>query len=154
MKPIIRNALMLGLFWATAAVWAEKPHDRDGFGDTPGPQGGPDHKKHAEQMAQELDLTAEQREKARALRETRDELVKAQREKMRPLHEELRRLLEAEKVDLAAVRRQLETISKGHVEMRMQDIQGRLEFEALLTVAQKKKLKEIHKKKDERRRKS
>lgn len=147
MKRFIQNALSLALIVACTAAGAEKPHDRDGLSEGP-------WSKHFEKIIRELDLTEEQREKAKALRETRDELAKTQREKMRPLHEELRRLLEAEKVDLAAVRRQLETIGKGHVEMRMQDIQGRLEFEALLTASQKKKLKEIHKKKDEHRRKS
>jgi Spy/CpxP family protein refolding chaperone len=148
MKRKMRNLLVLVLSLATLALWAERPHHGDGMG--PGPhKGHGDPKKHLERMTKELSLTKEQQEKAKAFHETREALMKTQREKMQPLHEELRKLLEADKVDLAAVRRQLELIGKGHVEMRMQDIQGRLEFEALLTPEQKKKLKAMHKKRME-----
>ncbi|MBN8222424.1 MAG: periplasmic heavy metal sensor [Spirochaetes bacterium] len=125
---------------------AERPH---GAEEGPGHQRRGDPKKHFAHLVKELKLSKDQQDKAKALREMRDSLIQAQREKMRPLHEELRQLLEAEKVDLVAVRQQLETIGKAQIEMRMQDIQGRLEFEALLTPEQKKKLRAMHKKKPE-----
>lgn len=149
MKRTLKNALILLLSLATLAAWAERPPEGDEFGPGPRKGRGGDPKKHLEMMTKELGLTEEQRSKAKALHETRESLQKTQHDKMRPMHEELRKLLEADKVDLAAVRRQLEAIGKQHVEMRMQDIQGRLEFEALLTPEQKKKLRAMHKKRME-----
>lgn len=145
MKSATVRFFAICLVLITAAA-AEKQHAGD---EGPGHHRHGDPKKHFAHLVKELRLTPDQQEKAKALREMRDSLIQAQREKVRPLHEELRQLLEADKVDLVAVRRQLETIGKAQIEMRMQDIQGRIEFEALLTPEQKKKLRAMHKKKPE-----
>lgn len=143
----MKRILIFGLAAALSAgaLGAQPMHERDD-----GPEGemccgGERGERHMEKMAQQLNLTADQQAKAKAMREKRAPAMKAQMEKMKPLHEELRKLLEAEKVDLAAVRNKLQAISAVHVETRMLHIQGRLEFESILTPEQKTKLREMHK---------
>lgn len=136
--------LSLTALLGAGALGAQPMHDRDD-----GPEGemccGENGERHMERMARELNLTKEQQAKAKAMREKREPAMKAQMEKMKPLHEELRKLLEAEKVDLAAVKSKLQAISAVQVEMRMLHIQGRLEFESILTAEQKAKMREMHK---------
>ena len=142
----MKHLLMLSLaLLASASVLNAQPmHEREG-----GPDGemccGQDNERHMERMTKELNLSKEQQAKAKAMHEKHQPAMKAQREKMKPLHDELRKLLEADKVDLAAVRNKLQAISAVNVEMRMLHIQGRLEFESILTPEQKAKMREMHK---------
>lgn len=141
------NKKLLGIMLAlvaftTTGVYAEKP-SRDDFG--PDMMGEGHDQKHFEKMSNELKLTKEQKEKAKALREKRQPAMKAQMEKVRPLHAQLRVLLEAEKVDMNAVRQKLTEISAIQIETRMQHIESRLEFESILTPEQKAKLRQMHK---------
>jgi len=62
---------------------------------------------------------------------------------MGPLHDQLKTLLAAETVDLAAVRAKIEEIGRIHVELRMVQIQEHLEFQTILTPAQKTKFQDM-----------
>lgn len=139
-KKLLGLALAFAAF--TTATYAEKP-SQDEYG--PDMMGENHNQKHFDKMVSELKLTKEQQEKAKALREKRQPALKAQMEKMRPLHQQLRALLEADKVDLAAVRQKLTEISAIQIDTRMQHIEGRLEFESILTPEQKAKMRKMHK---------
>lgn len=141
--------MSLALLTSASVLSAQPMQDREGPPDME-MCCGPDGERHMERMTKELNLTREQQAKAKAMHEKHQPAMKAQREKMKPLHDELRKLLEADKVDLAAVRNKLQAISAVHVEMRMLHIQGRLEFESILTPEQKTKLREMHKQRMDR----
>lgn len=145
-------ALMLSLSLVAGTLQAKPDRDGDDSGFME-PGRGHHGKKHFEKMIKELNLTKEQQEKAKALKEARKGKMKASMEKMRPLHEELRTLLEADKVDMSKVRTQLEKIAALQVDLRLSHIEGRLEFEAILTPEQKAKLKTMHKKRQDERKK-
>jgi Spy/CpxP family protein refolding chaperone len=103
--------------------------------------------KEFEKIAAELKLTQEQKEKARSLIEKREILFKEKSERMPILHEQLRTLLEAEKVDLNLVRAKLQEISNRQLDIRMIQIQGRLDFESHLTNDQREAFKNSQKRK-------
>lgn len=107
----------------------------------PGPRG----EKFFDKISQELGLSPEQLEKAKAAREKRKASSRSLADKLPPLHEELRKLLEANKVDLSAVRAKLRQIEDVQVELRILHIEDRLEFESFLTPEQKQKLAKLHK---------
>lgn len=97
--------------------------------------------KEFEKIASELKLTQDQQEKTRSLIEKREILFKEKSEKMPILHEQLKTLLEAEKVDLNLVRAKLQEISNRQLDIRMIQIQGRLDFESHLTTDQREAFK-------------
>lgn len=141
----MKQLWMLGFAALISTALNAQPMDGEGPGGPGGEMCCEPGGRHMERMNRELNLTKEQQEKAKAMREKREPAMKAQMEKMKPLHEELRKLLEADKVDLAAVKAKLQQISNIHVEMRMLHIQGRLEFESILNPEQKAKLRAMHK---------
>jgi Spy/CpxP family protein refolding chaperone len=147
-------ALYLSLCLGGTALLAQ-PGSRPGGGppdDGMGPPDGMGGPPRLERLARDLNLSAEQQTRARAVREKFKPQVQALMEKMRPLHEQLRALLEAERVDLGAVKAKLTEISAAQVEMRLLHIQERLEFQTLLTAEQKTKLRALMQEKMERHR--
>lgn len=147
-------AICLGLSLGGSALLAQ-PGMAPGGGppeDGMGPPDGMGGPPRLERLARDLNLSAEQQTRARAVREKFKPQVQALMEKMRPLHDQLRALLEAERVDLAAVKAKLTEISAAQVEMRLLHIQERLEFQSLLTAEQKTKLRALMQEKMERHR--
>ncbi|BDA77326.1 hypothetical protein LPTSP3_g02560 [Leptospira kobayashii] len=110
----------------------------------PDPEG-----KEFEKLAQDLKLTKEKKEKIKSSLDKKESLLKEKVDKMSPLHEDLRSILESEKVDLAVVKSKLQEISNTQLDIRMIQIQGRLEFESQLNPEQKDTLKSINKKRME-----
>jgi len=148
-QRFLLGLLSLFVYFATSAIQAQRQGPRDeppGMMDGPGQDGRRDFKR----MARDLNLTKDQQEKAKAQREKREPGVRNQMDKLRPLHEDLRKLLEAEHVDLAKVREKLRAIGDVMIEIRMLQIQGRLDFESLLTDEQKSTLRKLHQKDMER----
>ncbi|TGN20867.1 Spy/CpxP family protein refolding chaperone [Leptospira idonii] len=107
----------------------------------PDPEG-----KEFEKLSTELKLTKEQKDKIKTSLDKREILLKENMERMPSLHEDLRNILESEKVELSSVRSKLQEISNIQLELRMIQIQGRLEFESQLTKEQRTNLKALHKK--------
>ena len=101
--------------------------------------------KEFERLAKELLLTKEQQDKTKNLIHKREKLLKEKFDKMPNLHDDLRSLLESEKVDLNSVRAKLQEISNNQLDLRMIQIQGRVEFEGQLNSEQKNKFKNINK---------
>ncbi|WP_411823992.1 Spy/CpxP family protein refolding chaperone [Leptospira sp. 'Mane'] len=107
----------------------------------PDPEG-----KEFEKLAQDLKLTKEKKDKIKSSLDKKENLLKEKVDKMSPLHEDLRSILESEKVDLTAVKSKLQEISNIQLDIRMIQIQGRLEFESQLNAEQKTTVKAMHKK--------
>ena len=94
-------------------------------------------------MAEELNLTAEQRDKMKAAREREQRKAIATRADMQLARLDLRKLMEAEKPDQRAIESQIDKIAGLRAGLEKAQAATMIEFRASLTPEQQKKLKEL-----------
>ncbi|MEQ8352932.1 MAG: Spy/CpxP family protein refolding chaperone [Leptospiraceae bacterium] len=124
------------LFLTTGALSA-KP-------DRSGPRMDPE--KRLEYMKKNLDLSAEQTEKIRAIMAKYDPKREALFNKLQPLRKELFELMSQESPDRNAVKSKMQEMSDIKIELRLLMLDGRTETFQVLNAEQKAKWKEQMKK--------
>lgn len=117
----------------------------------PGFEGGKRHGKGFKRMAEELNLTPEQREKFKALRKDQGAAMKKLRESIRAKREELRVEMDNEKTDKAKIDGITADLKKLEGERVDQEVKGILQMKETLTPEQFKKLGAMHEEMRERR---
>lgn len=121
----------------TTRVKLEKPNCKM----VPPPAKGPDFQKRHEQFEKRLNLTDEQKAKAKELREQGFEQMKPIMEKIKEKQKEAFELQKnGDTAQLEQVKKQLGTLKHEAHELRMQNMK---KFEGLLTAQQKKELKKM-----------
>jgi len=137
-------------------------HGGPGFGAAGGPDGVAEGFHHGgrrghhglplARLARHLELTDEQVESAKAIRQATEERVTPIRQAQRTLHGELRALLEADAPDASAVGAKAIELHAGREQIRALHEQAKADFEALLTAEQVDKLGNLKELRDDRRR--
>ena len=107
----------------------------------PPPPKGPDFQKRNEEFEKRINLTDEQKAKAKELREQGFEKMKPIMEDMRAKQDELKALQNSKDVqDAQKFRKEMETYKQQLHEIRMQNMK---EFESILTKKQQQELKKM-----------
>jgi Spy/CpxP family protein refolding chaperone len=96
-----------------------------------------------QRMAEELNLTTEQREKMKAAREREQRKAIQTRADIQLARLDLHKLMQADKPDQKAIDAQIDKISGLRTTLEKSRVQTMLEFRASLTPEQQKKLKEL-----------
>jgi len=94
-------------------------------------------------LMRELDLTADQREKARAAHEREQRKAIQARAEIQLAHLDLRKLMHADKPDQKAIEAQIDRISTMRANLQKAHVATMLEIRASLTPDQQKKLREL-----------
>lgn len=96
-------------------------------------------------MAEELELTEQQRDQLRQIRLSTQKEVIERRAKMRILRLELRELLRADQPDRKAIEEKTKQIGELRTQIDLARVNGRVSAKSVLTAEQKAKMKELRK---------
>lgn len=107
-------------------------------------------KHNFEKMARYLELNDDQKSKLKKMHDAHRAQMKQRREAMRAQKKKVREMLRQDEINRSAIKAELEKAAAMHVEKRMAMIDHRLEVEKILNDEQKKKMREMMKKRLEK----
>ena len=135
-KTVLIAATLIGSVAATAA------HAGKGCGKEHHGQRGSDSEHRINRMADRLGLSAEQRDKVRAIADKSRPALRAVHDKMRDNRQAMRTLMQQEKAGDADIRKLADARGKLVAEMTVLRARMKSEVHAVLTPAQRDKLKQ------------
>lgn len=144
MKKLLTLAAVTAVVASTVAVAREHGPGHGGFRGHGERGSAAMMQRHLEYMADELELTTEQREAARKLHADSSERAEALHEQMRAAHDEVETLLDSPNPDPTALGQKMIAARAARNEMKALHEELFGQFRALLDAEQQKKLDEMH----------